>query len=95
MGVYLGASSLYYIWRRTPNLEAEKDSLITATWLVSMYGMTQLSAAFYPGCLPVDPEFGEGFPQFYICMVVFCLVGAGFWLESRRMMMEKSNVRKK
>jgi hypothetical protein len=85
MGLCLGLSTLYYTWRSNPNAAAEKDSLNVATWLASMYWVTQLSAILYPGSLGVDPEFGEGFPQFWLCTGMFCVIGGAYWLESRRM----------
>lgn len=32
----------------------------------SLYWVAGLSAILYPGTLAVDPEFGEGFPQFWV-----------------------------
>jgi hypothetical protein len=34
----------------------------------------------------MDPEFGDGFPQLYLCIGLFLLVETAFWLESGRMM---------
>jgi uncharacterized membrane protein len=50
-----------------------------------MYWVTQLSAILYPGSLGVDPEFGEGFPQFWLCLGLFLVIGGAYWLEVRRM----------
>ena len=46
--------------------------------------MSQLSAALYPGSLPVDPEYGDGFPQAYADVVLLSMVGVGVFLERRR-----------
>lgn len=81
----LGLSTLYYLFRTPSSRAVEKESLHTATLLASLYWITQLSAALYPGSLPVDPEFGTGFPQAYICAVLLSLVTAGTVLERRRL----------
>lgn len=103
MGLLLGLSSLYYLFGRSSSsrepralaqaLAQELSSLWTAAWLGSLYWVTQLSAALYPGSLPVDPEFGQGFPQAYICVVLLSMVVVGTGLEHRRLkrMMEVKN----
>ena len=68
-----------------PSRAIERESLHTAALLGSLYWITQLSAALYPDSLPVDPEFGHGFPQAYICALLLSLVTAGTWLERRRL----------
>ncbi|TVY75760.1 hypothetical protein LSUE1_G007268 [Lachnellula suecica] len=90
LGFCLGLSTLYYTWRNSNSntnisLEKQKDDLKTAAWLACMYWVTQLSAACYPGSLPVDPEFGDGFPQAWICAGEFVVVGLGVALEWRRL----------
>jgi hypothetical protein len=80
-GVLLGISSLYYLFRPTPN---PRQCLNFATWLLSLNWFAQLSASLYPGALPVDPEFGDGFPQAYICAVLFAFIAIGHWLERAR-----------
>lgn len=37
----------------------------------------------------MDPEFGEGFPQLYICVVLFGCIAVAFWLEKGRMERER------
>lgn len=32
----------------------------------SLYFVTALSGILYPGTLTINPEFGEGFPQFWV-----------------------------
>jgi hypothetical protein len=39
--------------------------------------------------LAVDPEFGNGFPQAYICSVLLSMVTVGTVLESRRLTAEE------
>lgn len=70
----LGLLTIYYTWRPTPQ---PKDSLWTAAILCSAYYVAGLSAILYPGSLAVDPEFGEGFPQFwgFVGMAVVPWVG--------------------
>lgn len=45
--------------------------------MCSAYYVAGLSAILYPGSLAVDPEFGEGFPQFwgFVGMAVVPWVG--------------------
>ncbi|PVH82355.1 hypothetical protein DL98DRAFT_514092 [Cadophora sp. DSE1049] len=78
MGLGLGFATLFYTWR-TGSLNSVamvKDSLFTAAIFGSIYWVTGLSAILYPGTLAVDPEFGEGFPQFWL----FVGLGVGAWL---------------
>jgi hypothetical protein len=86
-GLLLGASALYYLMRPawTTSHSAARDSLHLVVWLLSLNWVAQLSAVLYPGALPLDPEFGEGFPQAYICTVLFALIGTGYTLERRRL----------
>jgi hypothetical protein len=81
----LGFSALYYLFRSYPSPAIERESLYAATWLISLHWFAQLSGALYPGSLPVDPEFGEGFPQVYICAVLFGLIGVGMGLEIQKL----------
>lgn len=95
MGACLGLSTFYYTWRKSPTTAAANDSLKTAVWLGSMYWITQLSAILYPGSLAIDPEFGEGFPQAYICLAQFTFLGLGYWFESSRLNVGKVGTKKK
>jgi len=94
MGLGLGLATLFYTWRTgtLKSTEMVKDSLFTAAIFGSIYWITGLSAILYPGTLAVDPEFGEGFPQFWL----FVGLGFGSWLgwfiETRGM---KAEVEKK
>jgi len=83
MGVGLGLASLYYTFRSTPNSAAAADSLFTAAIFGSLYWITGISAIFYPGSLAVDPEFGEGFPQFPLFAGLLASTWTGWWLETR------------
>lgn len=83
MGVGLGLASLYYTFRSTPNSAAAADSLFIAAIFGSLYWITGISAIFYPGSLAVDPEFGEGFPQFPLFAGLLASTWIGWWLETR------------
>ncbi|KAH7382519.1 hypothetical protein DE146DRAFT_230829 [Phaeosphaeria sp. MPI-PUGE-AT-0046c] len=86
-GLLLGASALYYLHRSTtlsPG-SAVRDYLHLVVWLLSLNWIAQLSAVMYPGSLPTDPEFGDGFPQLGICAVLFAIIGLGYFLERRHL----------
>jgi hypothetical protein len=87
----LGLGTLYYLFRTPTSRAIELESLHTAALLGSLYWITQLSAALYPGSLAVDPEFGDGFPQAYICAVQLSLVTVGTLLERRRLSTGEKN----
>jgi hypothetical protein len=91
MGVALGLSSLYYIWRSSGpgKPSAEKDSLWMATWLGTIYWITQLAAIGFPGTAFSDPEFGETHAQLYLCAGFLSALAVGNWLESTRMARER------
>ncbi|KAL6716126.1 hypothetical protein ACLMJK_005692 [Lecanora helva] len=80
-GLLLGISTAYYTWRSTSN---PRDSLRTAAIMGSVYFLAGLSAILYPGAKGVDPEFGEGFPQFWLFVGCSALPWMGFWLARRR-----------
>lgn len=83
MGVTLGLSTLYYLWRPQYN----RDSLFTAALLGSMYWVTQASAVLYPGAELIDPEFGTAAdaPQLKGIPVFLAIIWGGYWLETRRL----------
>lgn len=76
-GLTLGILTFYYTWRASPQ---PKDSLRTAAILGSLYYVCGLSAILYPGTLAVDPEFGEGFPQFWLFTGLMALSWLGYVL---------------
>ncbi|RAO72243.1 uncharacterized protein BHQ10_008255 [Talaromyces amestolkiae] len=88
MGAVLGLTTFYFLYgwpaQSSQSAATQRLSLHTASWVASLYWITQLSALFYPGSLAVDPEFGEGAPQVYICAVLLSLIGVGLWLERSR-----------
>jgi hypothetical protein len=83
MGVALGLSTLYYLYRP----QYKSDSVFTATLLCSMYWITQASAILYPGTAWVDPEFGtdSDAPQLKVSTVFLGITWLGYWLETRRL----------
>ncbi|ESZ99281.1 PksA [Sclerotinia borealis F-4128] len=85
MGLIVGIGGLYYLYRPNASNAVEKESLYMAAFLTSLTWVTQLSAALYPGSLPMDPEFGDGFPQAYFCTVLLSMVAIGTALESARL----------
>ncbi|APA10033.1 hypothetical protein sscle_05g048030 [Sclerotinia sclerotiorum 1980 UF-70] len=87
-GVLLGIGALYYLYRPSTSRVIEKESLYTAALLTSLNWVAQVSAAFYPGSLPVDPEFGDGFPQAYIAGALLSMVAIGTALENSRLKKE-------
>jgi len=76
-GLCLGLLALYYTWRSTP---MPGDSLKTAAIMNTVYWVTALSGILYPGALAVDPEFGEGFPQFWPFLGLAGLPWLGYFL---------------
>ena len=83
MGLLLGLSALYFLFRHQASRTLEQESLKTATLLLSLYWITQLSGVMYPGSLPVDPNLGEGFPQLYFIMGCMSTLAVAWVLESK------------
>ena len=79
MGASLGLLTLYYTWSSTT---APQETLTTAALLGSLYWFTGLSAILYPGSDGMDPEYGKGFPQFWIFTGLSAITWGGWWLES-------------
>jgi hypothetical protein len=80
MGVALGLVTLYYLWK--PN--QTRASLATAAVVASVYGLTQLSVAFYPGISSVDPPGKNTWPQLWTTLPSLGFVLAGYLIERRR-----------
>ena len=70
-GLCLGLLTAYYTWRPTPS---------PAAIMGSLYFITALSGILFPGTLAIDPEFGEGFPQFWVFVSEVGLPWLGYWL---------------
>ncbi|MCJ1459354.1 hypothetical protein MMC28_009731 [Mycoblastus sanguinarius] len=82
-GLCLGLLTAYYTWRSHPL--PTKDNFRTAAIFGSLYYITTLSAILYPGSKGMDPEFGEGFPQFWPFLGFGTLPWVGYFLEARRL----------
>lgn len=82
MGALLGLATLYYTWRSDATSSIE--SIKTAAIFASLYYISGLSAAFYPGSLAIDPEFGTGNPQRPLFVACLAMSFMGYWLEARR-----------
>ncbi|GIJ92522.1 hypothetical protein Asppvi_001800 [Aspergillus pseudoviridinutans] len=85
LGMVLGLTTLYYLYRPATSAELKCHYLQTSVWIGSLYWITQLSAFFYPGSLAVDPEFGQGGPQVYICAAMFAMLCTGYWMENKKL----------
>lgn len=81
MGLGLGLATLFYTYRATASPAMARDSLRTAAVFGSIYWATGLSAILYPGSLAIDPEFGEGFPQFWLFLGLGVAAWAGYLVE--------------
>lgn len=80
LGLLLGLATLYYTFRKSSTVAARKDSLRTAAIFGSVYWISGLSAILYPGTLAIDPEFGEGFPQFWLFVGLGISAWAGYFV---------------
>ncbi|KAJ5775608.1 uncharacterized protein N7511_000619 [Penicillium nucicola] len=85
MGLVLGLTTLYYLYRSAPTPDIKSHCIHTAAWTGSIYWITQLSAYLYPGALPMDPEFGTFAPQPYIIALMLVLTMIGLAMERRRL----------
>ncbi|KUJ13123.1 uncharacterized protein LY89DRAFT_673220 [Mollisia scopiformis] len=85
MGLALGLSSLYYAFRPTANVIVKQESIKTAAVFGTLYWVTGLSAILYPGSKGMDPEFGEGFPQFWMFSIFALCSLMGSYLETRQL----------
>ena len=81
MGVALGLVVLFYLWKPAQT----RASLVTAAVVASIYGLTQLSVALYPGVASVDPPGENTWPQLFTTLPSLGCVLAGFLIERRRM----------
>lgn len=85
MGLVLGLTTLYYLYRHAPTPDIKSHCIHTAAWTGSIYWITQLSAYLYPGALAVDPEFGTFAPQPYIIGAMLGLTVIGLMMERARL----------
>ena len=82
MGVLLSAAMIYFAWRKDP--AGTNDSLRTAAIFGSLYWISGLSAALYPGAKGLDPEFRQNFntdnPQFPVFSAFLGASWLAYWL---------------
>ncbi|CAI6338932.1 unnamed protein product [Periconia digitata] len=93
-GLLLGGTALFHLFVRP--LANPRDNLNVVSWILCLNYVAQVSAVFYPGSLPIDPEFAGGpggaFPQAYGAAVLVGVVGVGYWLEEARIRRLEGNV---
>ncbi len=80
MGIALALVILYYLWKPVQT----RASLATAAIVASLYGVTQLSVAFYPGIASVDPPGADTWPQLMTTLPSLGFVLVGYLIERRR-----------
>ncbi|WAL65830.1 acetyltransferase [Amycolatopsis cynarae] len=80
MGLALGACALGSLWGGRPS----RGRLDAATAFASLYWITQLSAALYPGTALVDPPSTRKGRQPVIAGATLALNALGYALERRR-----------
>ena len=80
LGLALGATSLWQLWRRPTRAGLDAGAV-----LASLYWVTQVSALAYPGSRAVDPPGDDRFPQAKIAVPALALTALGYVLERRRL----------
>lgn len=80
LALALSAATMYYVWWARPSGETGRF----AAFLAAVYPLTGVTAAWYPGALGRDPEFGGGNPQLGIFVVSGLLPVLGWWLDGKR-----------
>ena len=92
LGVLLCAACMYFLWRpkaRSGARDLERDDLLSAALIGSMYTAAGLSAILYPGTDWNDPEFiARGDPvraNMWLFMGDLGAVWVGFGLEMARL----------
>ncbi|MEV5720455.1 DUF6640 family protein [Amycolatopsis mediterranei] len=85
MGAALSLTALYHLWKPGRS----RASLDNAAVIASLYGITQLSAVFYPGTASVDPPREDNWPQLKYTLPSLGLILLGHWTERRRITRER------
>ncbi|WP_284743872.1 DUF6640 family protein [Amycolatopsis sp. RTGN1] len=80
MGAALSLAALYHLWK--PG--GSRESLDSAAVIASLYGLTQLSAALYPGTASVDPPREDNWPQLKYTLPSLGLILLGYSLDRYR-----------
>ena len=82
LGLALGATSLWQLWRAPGSPRASLD---TGATLAALYWLTQISALAYPGSKAVDPPATARFPQAKVAFPALAVTALGYVLERRRL----------
>jgi hypothetical protein len=86
--------NIRFTWRsrsRSPN--AARENVLAAAVIGSIYGITGISAWFYPGSMGIDPEFGpDNFPQKWVFSLPLILHWTGYLIEVKRIERMKSKL---
>jgi uncharacterized protein DUF6640 len=80
MGTALGLATLYHLWKPGRS----RASLDSATIIASLYGITQLSAVFYPETASVDPPGEDNWPQLKFTLPSLGMILLGYLTERHR-----------
>ncbi|MEA5360858.1 DUF6640 family protein [Amycolatopsis sp., V23-08] len=80
MGATLSLASLYHLWKPGRSRAALESAAIIA----SLYGLTQLSAKFYPGTASVDPPREDTWPQLKYTLPSLGMVLLGYLIQRPR-----------
>jgi uncharacterized protein DUF6640 len=80
MGAALALATLYHLWKPGPS----RTSLDSAAIIASLYGVTQLTAAFYPETASVDPPGEDNWPQLKFTLPSLGMVLLGYVTERHR-----------
>lgn len=82
MGVALALATLYSLWGRPKDTRLGLDS---AAITGSVYHLSQLTAALYPGTATADPPRKDNWTQLLTTVPVLVFTAVGYVLERRRM----------
>jgi hypothetical protein len=90
LGSLLGASSLYFLWRRRGD---QRFQLQVSAFLASLFWMSQAGSIFFPGADFFDPDYVDHVPkvagirlnQAMIDGFILLLIAIAYALEERRM----------
>jgi hypothetical protein len=80
MGAALSLAALYQLWKPGRS----RESLDSAAVIAGLYGLTQLSAALYPGTASVDPPSEDTWPQLKYTLPSLGLILLGHSLDRYR-----------
>ncbi|KAH7086946.1 hypothetical protein FB567DRAFT_526605 [Paraphoma chrysanthemicola] len=87
MGLFIGLITYYILYIQLPSTHSPalyKSHLMWVLILQTLIYTSSLSGILYPGALWMDPQFGEGKPQFYGFPPILTMAWVGWWVERRR-----------